>query len=80
MHPIILKGRPAFSNFRLDALKKALNEAIDAHEIAEIDADVEKKVLTSSSAATARPTPVDDDDDDESLSVPTSKAVVAAES
>ena len=38
MHPIILKGRPAFSNFRLAALKKALNEAIDAHEIAEIDA------------------------------------------
>ena len=38
MHPIILKGRPAFSDFRLAALKKALNEAIDAHEIAEIDA------------------------------------------
>ena len=38
MHPIILKGRPAFSDFRLAALKKALNEAIDAHDIAEIDA------------------------------------------
>ena len=38
MHPIILKGRPAYSDFRLAALKKALNEAIDAHDIAEIDA------------------------------------------
>ena len=38
MHPIILKGRPAFSDFRLAALKKALNEAIDAHDITKIDA------------------------------------------
>ena len=38
MHPIILKGRPAFSDFRLAALKKALNEAIDAHDITMIDA------------------------------------------
>ena len=38
MQPIILKGRQAFSDFRLAALKKALNEAIDAHNIAEIDA------------------------------------------
>lgn len=38
MQPIILQGRPAFSNFRLTALKDALNEAIDAHDIANIDA------------------------------------------
>ena len=38
MQPIILKGRQAFSDFRLAALKKALNEAIDAHNIAEIEA------------------------------------------
>ena len=38
MHPIILKGRPALSDFRLAALKKALNEAIDAHDIAKIEA------------------------------------------
>ena len=38
MHPIILKGRQAFSDFRLAALKTALNEAIDAHNIAEIEA------------------------------------------
>ncbi|PXA05109.1 phosphoribosylformylglycinamidine synthase [Coraliomargarita sinensis] len=38
MQPIILQGRPAFSDFRLTALQKALNEAIDAHDIASIDA------------------------------------------
>ncbi len=38
MHPIILQGRQAFSDFRLTALKNALNEAIDAHDIATIDA------------------------------------------
>ncbi len=38
MQPIILQGRPAFSDFRLTALKTALNEAIDAHDIANIDA------------------------------------------
>ncbi|MGJ8654642.1 MAG: phosphoribosylformylglycinamidine synthase [Opitutaceae bacterium] len=38
MQPIILQGRQAFSNFRLTALKKALNEAITAHDIANIDA------------------------------------------
>ncbi|MEE2988461.1 MAG: phosphoribosylformylglycinamidine synthase [Verrucomicrobiota bacterium] len=39
MHPIVLKGRPAFSDFRLAALKKALNKAIDTHEIVKIDAN-----------------------------------------
>jgi phosphoribosylformylglycinamidine synthase len=38
MHPIILQGLPAFSDFRLTALRNALNEAIDAHDIALIDA------------------------------------------
>ena len=38
MHPIILKGRQAFSDFRLAALNKALNAAIDAQSIAEIHA------------------------------------------
>ncbi|MGB0259277.1 MAG: phosphoribosylformylglycinamidine synthase, partial [Coraliomargarita sp.] len=38
MQPIIFQGLPAFSDFRLKALKNALNEAIDAHDIAEIDA------------------------------------------
>ena len=38
MQPIILQGRQAFSDFRLTALQKALNEAIDAHDIASIDA------------------------------------------
>ncbi|MGZ0657533.1 phosphoribosylformylglycinamidine synthase [Coraliomargarita sp. W4R72] len=38
MQPIILQGRQAFSDFRLTALKNALNEAIDAHDIASIDA------------------------------------------
>jgi phosphoribosylformylglycinamidine synthase len=38
MQPIILQGRQAFSDFRLTALRNALNEAIDAHDIANIDA------------------------------------------
>ena len=38
MQPIIFQGLPAFSDFRLKALKNALNEAIDAHDIAGIDA------------------------------------------
>jgi phosphoribosylformylglycinamidine synthase len=38
MQPILLQGLPAFSEFRLTALKNALNEAIDAHDIASIDA------------------------------------------
>jgi phosphoribosylformylglycinamidine synthase len=38
MQPIILQGLPAFSEFRLKALKNGLNEAIDAHDIASIDA------------------------------------------
>jgi phosphoribosylformylglycinamidine synthase len=38
MQPIILQGSSPFSNFRLKALKTALNEAIDSHDIAEIDA------------------------------------------
>ena len=38
MQPIILQGRQAFSDFRLTALRNALNAAIDAHDIAEIDA------------------------------------------
>ncbi len=38
MQPIILQGRQAFSDFRLTALKNALNAAIDAHDIVNIDA------------------------------------------
>ncbi len=38
MQPIILQGRQAFSDFRLTALKNALNDAIAAHDIAAIDA------------------------------------------
>ncbi|MGC6425218.1 MAG: phosphoribosylformylglycinamidine synthase [Lentimonas sp.] len=38
MQPIILQGRPAFSDFRLKALQNALNEATDAYDIASIDA------------------------------------------
>lgn len=38
MAPIILQGHSAFSDFRLTALKNALNEAVDAHDISEIDA------------------------------------------
>ncbi|MEM1221525.1 MAG: phosphoribosylformylglycinamidine synthase [Verrucomicrobiota bacterium] len=38
MQPIILQGLPAFSDFRLKALQTALNEAIDAHDIASVDA------------------------------------------
>jgi phosphoribosylformylglycinamidine synthase len=38
MQPIILQGRQAFSDFRLTALKNALNEAIASHDIDEIDA------------------------------------------
>ena len=38
MQPIILQGRQAFSDFRLTALKTALNGAINAHDIANIDA------------------------------------------
>jgi phosphoribosylformylglycinamidine synthase len=38
MQPIILQGRQAFSDFRLTALKTALNDAINARNIAEIDA------------------------------------------
>lgn len=38
MQPIILQGRQAFSDFRLTALRNALNEAIDAHDITNIDA------------------------------------------
>ncbi len=38
MQPIILQGRQAFSDFRLSALQSALNAAVDAHDIASIDA------------------------------------------
>lgn len=38
MQPIIFQGLPAFSDFRLKALQQALNEAIDAHDITEINA------------------------------------------
>ena len=38
MHPIILQGRPAFSDFRLTALKGALNAAVPELTIATIDA------------------------------------------
>ena len=38
MQPIIFQGRPAFSDFRLTALKNALNEAIEAHDIVNIEA------------------------------------------
>ncbi|MGB0743673.1 MAG: phosphoribosylformylglycinamidine synthase, partial [Opitutales bacterium] len=38
MQPIILQGRPAFSDFRLTTLLKALKVAIEAHDIASIDA------------------------------------------
>ncbi|MEN8863383.1 MAG: phosphoribosylformylglycinamidine synthase [Lentimonas sp.] len=49
MQPIILQGRQAFSDFRLTALKTALNDAIDAHDIANIDA-VEVYFIESASA------------------------------
>ena len=38
MHPIILQGRPAFSDFRLTALQGALNAAVPELAIATIDA------------------------------------------
>jgi phosphoribosylformylglycinamidine synthase len=38
MQPIILQGRQAFSDFRLTALRNALNDAINAHDITTIDA------------------------------------------
>ncbi len=38
MQPIILQGLQAFSDFRLTSLCTALNEAVDAHDIASIDA------------------------------------------
>jgi phosphoribosylformylglycinamidine synthase len=38
MQPIILQGRQPFSDFRLTALQNALNEAVEAHDIATIDA------------------------------------------
>ena len=38
MQPIILQGRPAYSNFRQQALLHDLNKAEEAHEIGAIDA------------------------------------------
>lgn len=38
MQPIIFQGRPAFSEFRLQALQQALNAATTQHDIATIDA------------------------------------------
>lgn len=38
MQPILLQGRPAFSQFRLTSLTKALNNAVEAHDIVAVDA------------------------------------------
>jgi phosphoribosylformylglycinamidine synthase len=38
MQPILLQGRQAFSDFRLTALRNVLNEAVEAHDIASINA------------------------------------------
>ncbi|NBB79104.1 MAG: phosphoribosylformylglycinamidine synthase, partial [Verrucomicrobia bacterium] len=38
MQPILLQGRPAFSEFRIASLTNALNETIPEHDIARIDA------------------------------------------
>ena len=38
MQPILLQGRPAFSDFRLHALRRALNEALPTHDISRLDA------------------------------------------
>jgi phosphoribosylformylglycinamidine synthase len=57
MQPIILQGRPAFSDFRLTALQKALNEAIDLASPLVSDQEPSRTAKASASGP-AKPDPI----------------------